>query len=170
MSLNNPSSGNEEKIRRRVRAYIIFFIGATVISGVTTFPLETELGFFVKHINFVPAFLRDWFVLAYEGFSETNARYPFISYGIDWLAWAHLIIALLFIGPLRDPVRNKWVIQWGILCCFLVFPLALIAGHIREVPLYWRLIDCAFGAFGLIPLFLCLSDIRKLEAMQNQQL
>ena|SRR5687768_2856636 len=158
----------EGKIRRRVRAYILFFIIATVISGLTTFPLETELGFFVDNINYVPSFLRDWFVQAYEGFRETNATYPFISYGIDWLAWAHLVIALLFIGPLRDPVRNKWVIQWGILCCLLVFPLALFAGHIREVPLYWRLIDCAFGAFGLIPLFLCISDIGKLEALEKK--
>ncbi|HUR31212.1 MAG TPA: hypothetical protein VMZ69_07250 [Saprospiraceae bacterium] len=162
-------SDAELKIRRRVRAYILFFIIATVISGITTFPLETELAFFVDHLSGVPSFLRDWFVRAYEGFKETNARHPFISYGIDWLAWAHLVIAVLFIGPLKDPVRNIWVIQWGIICCLLVFPLALIAGHIREVPLYWRLIDCAFGAFGLIPLFLCLHDIRKLETLENQR-
>lgn len=170
MNQTSNSTDTEKKIRARVKAYILFFIIATVLSGLTTFPLETELGFFVDHIKYVPSFLRDWFIQAYEGFRDTNARYPFISYGIDWLAWAHLVIAMLFIGPLKDPVRNKWVIQWGIICCLLVFPLALIAGHIREVPLYWRLIDCAFGAFGLIPLFLCLSDIRKLEALEKQRI
>jgi len=47
-------------------------------------------------------------------FSDTNQRYPFLSYGTDWLAFAHLIIAILFIGPLIDPVKNSWIISWAL--------------------------------------------------------
>jgi len=77
-----------------------------------------------------------WIEKVYAGVSDTNQRYPFLSYGTDWLAFAHLIIAILFIGPLIDPVKNSWIISWGIICCLLVFPLALIAGPIREIPFF----------------------------------
>ena len=35
-------------------------------------------------------------------------------------------------------------------------PLALIAGGVRGIPLHWRLLDCSFGVFGLVPLWLAL--------------
>ncbi|MGC2162938.1 MAG: hypothetical protein WA634_13565 [Silvibacterium sp.] len=86
-----------------------------------------------------------------------------MSYGTDWLAFAHLAIAIAFIGPYIDPVRNKWVITFGLIACGGVIPLALIAGHIRGIPLAWRLIDCSFGVFGSIPLLLCRRLIINLE-------
>jgi hypothetical protein len=42
-----------------------------------------------------------------------------------------------------------------------VIPLALIAGAIRQIPFYWRVIDCSFGVFGIIPLLL----VRKYTAI-----
>ena len=90
-----------------------------------------------------------------EGLSATNARYLFLAYGTDWLAFAHLAIAVAFIGPWIDPVRNKWVITFGLVACAGVIPLALIAGYVRGIPIGWRLIDCSFGVFGAIPLLLC---------------
>ena len=33
----------------------------------------------------------------------------------EWLAFAHLILALLLVGPLREPMRNRWVIGFGIM-------------------------------------------------------
>jgi hypothetical protein len=41
----------------------------------------------------------------------------------------------LFIGPYLDPVRNKWVVTFGLIACAGVIPLALIADHIRGIPL-----------------------------------
>jgi|GEM_PF-4312585 len=57
-----------------------------------------------------------------------------------------------WIGVLRNPVRNKWVIEFGIIACVMVFPLALMAGAVRGIPIWWRLIDCTFGVAGLVPL------------------
>ena len=94
---------------------------------------------------------------------DTNARYPFLAYGTDWLAFAHLVIAIAFIGPFLDPVRNKWVITFGLIACAAVIPLALIAGAIRGIPFPWRLIDCSFGVFGSIPLMICRRSIEMLE-------
>jgi len=99
-----------------------------------------------------------------EGLTVTYSNYPFIAYGTDWLAFGHLIIALFFIGPLIDPVRNIWVIYTGLIACVAVIPLALICGPIREIPFYWRLIDCSFGIIGFVPLWLSLSLTRKLES------
>jgi hypothetical protein len=58
-------------------------------------------------------------------------------YGTDWLAFAHLVIAVAFWGPLRDPVRNIWVIEWGMIACVGIVPLALFAGPVRDIPLWW---------------------------------
>jgi hypothetical protein len=57
-----------------------------------------------------------------------------------------------FIGPLRDPIKNMWGIEFGMIACILLIPLALICGPIRGLPFFWTLIDCAFGVFGIIPL------------------
>jgi hypothetical protein len=32
--------------------------------------------------------------------------HPWLAYGTDWLAFAHIVIAVFFIGPFVDPVQN----------------------------------------------------------------
>ena len=155
---------------RAIRFWLLIVIAGLVVSGVTAFPLETELHWLLlvlrstllrplaEHIHLLP-----WIDRVYGGLSITNKHFPFLAYGTDWLAFAHLIIAVAFIGPYRDPVRNEWVITFGLIACAGVIPLALIAGHIREIPIAWRLLDCGFGIFGAIPLLLCKQQIRALE-------
>ena len=63
-----------------------------------------------------------------------------------------MVIAVAFIGPLRDPVKNVWVIDFGMIACAAVIPLALICGPIRGIPFWWQLIDCSFGVVGIVPL------------------
>src|SRR5437667_203206 len=99
--------------------------------------------------------------------TEIHAKYPFMAYGTDWLAFAHLIIAVAFIGPLRDPVRNIWVVTFGLIACLGVVPLALVAGAIRDIPVYWRLLDCSFGVFGALPLWFARRNIVLLQAIQG---
>jgi hypothetical protein len=80
--------------------------------------------------------LVQWVQRVHAALYDTDRRYPFLAYGTDWLAFAHLAIAVAFIGPLRDPVRNKWVLVFGTIACIGVVPLALIAGAVRGIPLY----------------------------------
>ena len=42
--------------------------------------------------------------------------------------------------------------EFGMIACLLVIPLALICGPLRGIPFYWQLLDCSFGVIGLIPL------------------
>ena len=153
----------EKKLLFKIRALIAFFIVCLVLSGVTAFPIETQLGFAVDHLNVFPEFIGDWIQKVYLAIKTTNANFPFIGYGTDWLAFAHLVIAVAFIGPYINPVKNIWVIQFGMIACVMVFPLALIAGPIREIPFYWQLIDCLFGVVGFIPLYYCYKKIKQLE-------
>jgi hypothetical protein len=46
-----------------------------------------------------------------------------------------------------------------------VVPLALIAGAVRGIPFYWRLIACAFGVGGAALLWPCRSAIGELERL-----
>ncbi len=74
-----------------------------------------------------------------------------------------IVIGVVFIGPLINPVKNIWVIHFGLIACAMVIPFALICGYIREIPFLWRLVDCSFGVFGSIPLLLVLKYITKLK-------
>jgi hypothetical protein len=147
---------------RQVRQWIIFFMIALFLSGLTAIPLESELDFLSRCF---PANrpVGHWIDRVYRGIAETNQKYPFVAYGSDWLAFAHFVLAILFIGPLKNPIRNKWVIEFGMIACLLIIPFAFIAGEFRGIPVWWRLIDCSFGVVGLIPLSICLSKITWFE-------
>jgi hypothetical protein len=155
---------------RRIRIWLALFIAGLVLSGLTAFPLvhETALLDHLFHVAPVPPpapepALNTWLRRVHTALAETDRQYPFLAYGTDWLAFAHLVIAIAFLGPLRDPVRNRWVLVFGVLACAGVVPLAFIAGPIRGIPLFWRCIDSCFGVFGAIPLLICLRLVRKLE-------
>jgi len=109
--------------------------------------------------------LGKWLNDVYQGITETNAKFPYMAYGTDWLAFAHLVIAVVFIGPWRNPVKNIWVIEFGLIACVGIFPLAIIAGGIREIPFFHQLIDCSFGVFGGVLLWMVYRWIKKLEIM-----
>jgi len=138
-----------------------------VLSGITAFPIESELSFLLKYSSSFPVSLHQWLSKIYLEVKKTNTDFPHLSYGTDWLAFAHIVIATAFIGPLIDPVKNIWVIQFGMIACIMVFPLALIAGPMRQIPFFWQLIDCSFGVLGVIPLYMTYKNIRKLE-IQNK--
>jgi hypothetical protein len=148
---------------KRAKTCMLIIITGLFLSGLTAFPIQTELEVFIKH-NTNTGTVSNWFYTIYHAVKTTNQNYPWLSYGTDWLAFAHVMLAVLFIGPLINPVKNKWIIQFGIIACIAIFPLAFIAGSIRDIPFFWRLIDCSFGVFGSIPLFIALKNIKHMEA------
>ena len=151
---------------RSIRVWISIFIAGLVLSGVTAFPLVHETAWLAAFLHahpILPQGIIQWIDRVHSALLDENLRYPFLAYGTDWLAFAHLVLAVLFLGPLRDPVRNKWVLQFGIIACAGVVPLALIAGPIRHIPFKWRLIDCSFGVFGVVPLLIVLRKTARLE-------
>lgn len=149
------------------RTWIVIFIAGLVLSGITAFPLAWELSLASQtlHATVAPDLapgLVEWVDRVHLALDDT-ARHPFLSYGTDWLAFAHLVIAVAFVGPLIDPVRNIWVLRFGMIACAGIVPLALIAGAVRGIPLGWQLIDISFGVLGIIPLLFAHRFALRLE-------
>ena len=154
---------------RRARFAIGLFIFGLIASGVTAFPLASELKLLAQLVSpggawhaFAPAVLQNWILQVRDGLVVTYARYPWVGYGTDWLAFGHVIIALFFVPPWRNPAAHASVLRTGLVACALVIPLAMIAGPIRGIPFYWRLIDCSFGVFGAVPLWYALHCVRRI--------
>lgn len=158
-----------KQLKKRIMLLLIFFIVTLILSGITAFPIETELDFIAHHMSWMPYTLQLWITKIYQCVEQTNALYPYLAYGTDWLAFAHIVIAVAFIGPLKDPVRNIWIIQFGMIACIMILPLAFIAGPYRQIPFYWQLIDCSFGIIGLIPLYITYRLIKQLEKITTSK-
>jgi hypothetical protein len=172
---------------RRLRFVLGFFMLGLVLSGITAFPLQHELDLLASARGLaggtpasVHGSLDAWILTVRDGLRDTYARYPWVAYGTDWLAFAHIVIAVFFIGPFLDPVRNTWVLRAGIIACVLVVPLALVCGAVRQLPFGWRLIDCSFGVIGVIPLWYCLrmarvigrtvaADVSRLRSFRGEE-
>ena len=151
----------------QIKRWVAFFMISLALSGITAIPVETELTFISDHFSAENS-TGAWLQKVLTGVQETNKQYPFIGYGYDWLAFAHIVLAVLFIGPLKDPVRNKWVIEFGMIACVLIIPFAMIVGHFRGIPFWWRIIDCGFGIIGLIPLMICYKKINQIERIVSK--
>jgi hypothetical protein len=158
----------EQVLRRRIKLLTWLFIVGLVVSGVTAIPLQSELNLLVNFFgsNGESSEMARWLLRVRDALSQTQAQHPFLFYGTDWLAFGHFMIALVFIGALRDPVRNRWLFDFGLIACVLVIPFALMFGGLRGIPFWWRLIDCSFGVFGFIPLWLCRKWTIELERGQ----
>ena len=159
---------NTTTLQRRIRFLLVFFMCALAVSGLTAIPLQWELGLLMPMITraaqwgiHFPAFSQ-WIERINDGVQNGYGQYPFLAYGTDWLAFGHVAIALAFLGPLRDPVKNIWIIEFGMIACLLVIPWTLIFGVIREIPFFWQLIDMSFGILGIIPLWVARQSVLKL--------
>lgn len=154
---------NPETEFRQIRILILLFIILLVLSGVTAFFVETGLRYIIATLN-IGGSVGQWLDYIHNTMAQLNESYPFVSYGYDWLAFGHLIIALFFIGAYKEPLKNNWVILYGMIACVAIFPTAFIAGFFRKIPIIWQLIDCSFGLFGLFLLFIINKKTKRLES------
>ena len=155
----------ESILRQRIKLLTWLFIVGLVLSGATAIPLLGELNLLVNFCGTGSegSELARWLLQVRDALTHTQAQYPFLFYGTDWLAFGHFVIAIAFIGALRDPVRNRWLFDFGLIACVLMIPYALAFGGWRGIPLWWRLVDCSFGGFGFPPLWFCRKWAIELE-------
>ncbi len=102
------------KLRRTIRLGLGVFIVGLILSGGTAFPLLTELQLLCTWLGLPTdaaatnhTGLSHWLLLVREGLATTYARYPFIAYGTDWLAFGHLVIALFSLRRIASPERTS---------------------------------------------------------------
>lgn len=160
---------NQPALQKRIHLLIILFICALAASGLTAIPLGWELKLLMPFIEkgsqlgiTFPS-LSEWMKRIHDGVQNGYGQYPFLAYGTDWLAFGHVAIAIAFVGVLRDPIRNIWVVNFGMIACLLVIPWTLFFGAIRGIPFFWQLIDISFGVLGIFPLWLVRRDILELS-------
>src|SRR5881397_2618851 len=121
-------------LMRRIRRTLALFITLLVLSGLTAFPLLHEVRLLARLFDGQTSPLALWIRFVLDGLEVTYAKFPFFGYGTDWLAYAHIVVATFFLYAYRDPVRNRDMIDAGIIACLLLIPTALVCGEIREIP------------------------------------
>lgn len=160
---------NKTVLQRRIRFLLLFFIFALIAAGLTAIPLRWELRLLNQWFgtdSFLSPILPSmagWISRVNDSVQNGYGQYPLLAYGTDWLAFAHIVIAMAFIGPLRDPVKNIWIVEFGMIACLLLILWALIFGVVRQIPWFWTSIDISFGVFGILPLWWVRQDITRIS-------
>ncbi len=152
-------------IEKKIKLMLGIFIGGLIFSGLSAIPLLTELSFLEQMGLMADHSLGRWLQQCFDAIRIIHNEFPFVAYGTDWLAFGHFMIAVVFIGPLIDPVRNRWVIHFGMIACISVIPMSMIAGYFRSIPFFWQMIDCSFGIIGLALLTYINAKINQLEKL-----
>lgn len=168
-----PGPAEYVALEKRVRRLLVLYAFILIFIGLSTIPLQWEVALLedvageASVVEAIYPALAAWISEVAEAVRVGYSTYPLLQYGTDWLAFAHMFIGIAFLGAARDPVRNVWVVEWGLIACVLVIPTALIFGAIRDIPLFWRLIDCSFGLFGGLPLWYARRLIHQLARPQR---
>lgn len=150
---------------KKIRSLLIVFMSLLILSGITAFPLRTEMDLLMAHKNMFPNTLAVWIETIYNAIKQTP---DVVLYGTDWLAFAHIIIALFFIPVYINPVRYKANLVVAMIACGAVFILAFVCGPIRGIPFFHQLIDCAFGFIGFFPLWVVYKKVNQLEILNQK--
>jgi len=142
---------------------LVIVAGGLFVSAVTIWPMEAELELALRVLGATPglADLQSFLTTTLEGLRVTRDHYPMLLYTGDWLAFAHIVLGVLFLLATKDPVRNVLVVRFGLLCCAGVPLLAGVFIPLRGIPGVWFLVDAAFAPACAVPLLICLRDIRS---------
>ncbi len=155
----------------RAKWMLAVVVFGLLVAGITVWPAVPELKLAVRIVwgpGEATGTLHGFVLKAIEGIESVDANYPFMLYAHDWLAFAHIVLAILFAGAIRDPIRNIWIVQCGLIMCALIPVLAGICVPIRGLPWIWFWIDFAFAPAAALPLWIALRDIRRAEAKLGQ--
>ncbi|MCE3294844.1 MAG: hypothetical protein K0R65_558 [Crocinitomicaceae bacterium] len=148
------------KQKTNTQITLIAFMTILILSGVTAFPIDSEMNWLYMNRSFFPDNISDWIFSIWRDIQNTPDT---LFYGTDWLAFAHIIISLFFIPVYRNPVKHQVNLHIGMIACLAVFPLAFICGPIRGIPFAHQLIDCSFGVIGFAVLFFINNQINRLK-------
>jgi hypothetical protein len=165
------SEAGERAVLRRVRVMLGIVAAGLFVSGMTCYFLPWELRTVIDAVWGRGEGARTWmpqmhaFILKMEQAVLLVRRdYPELFLGTDYLGFAHVLLAILFFGAMRDPARNIWVIQFGLIASVLVIPAAFFFGSLRGAPFLHYLVDSSFGTGAVIFLYAAYRGARSLES------
>src|SRR4051794_22366545 len=100
---------NEKESRAILRFRIVLglFIAGLVASGMSAVPLPREIKILATSMGVNEgadptrySAVQQWLLVVKVGLGDMYARYPWVAYGTDWLAFGHFAIAIFFVGAL----------------------------------------------------------------------
>ncbi len=78
--------------QRRIRFWVALFVIGPILSGITAFPLTWEVRLLARFMHWPPlestfanSGLTAWIERVRDALVNTDAAYPFLAYGTDWL-------------------------------------------------------------------------------------
>ena len=148
---------------------IILFQVGLLISGITAFfiPEGMPTVLWMTEHSF-PALL-PWLKTVSHSVDYISSDATHLLYGYDWLGFAHVLFAILFVGALREPERNRFLLDFGLVACALIIPTAFIAGHFRGIPPLWSFLDSLFGVIGGALLLIAKYTLNKQHSIKTKQ-
>ena len=155
---------HQTKLRRKIKIAVVITIIGLLLNGISAIPLRTELNILLSNPWAFPKFINNWWMHLDKGVNETTNQYSFMRYGFDWLGFSHLLIAIAFIGPLKDPIKNEWVIKWGMIASGLGVLMALGWERLRSIPFWWSVVDASIVIIAFVILWFCNKWIQALKA------
>lgn len=149
---------------RRPRMMLAVVALGLFLSGVTIWPWDPELRLAIFILEGIggPLPLVELLESILADMRHLRETQSFVLYVADWLAYAHLVLTVLFLMAMKDPVRNILVVQFGLVCCLTVPILAMTCIPLRGLPLFWIVVDSSF-ALAALPLWIALRDLQRLE-------
>ena len=176
-SIPQVSPPQSASLLTRIRLLLALLIVGLLLIGIASFPLVREsramLDLLARSAHFgAGSPLFEWILRVHLALAAAAISAPFLAYRTDALALAYLLFAILFFGPYRDPVRNQWVINFGLIACAGILLLAFIAGPLRGIPMFWRFVNAAFALACALPLLLCrhyLNLLKHLDSTAERQ-
>lgn len=152
----------------RIRLCLALVIAGLVVSGASAFCPIRETKWLLEQLASTIHFgagtpLSEWLLGVHRALIAALTTAPFLAYETDREGLSRILLGLLFLGPYRDPDRNRWVIDFGLLSCAAMVGLAFIAGPIRSIPVPWRWVDAGLAVLCAIPLLLCRHYLHLLE-------
>lgn len=75
----------KEILEKMIKRLTLLFIILLVLSGVTAFPLQTELNFLTDYFNLKASsgLIALWITQVSTALNDLNQNYPFLAYGTD---------------------------------------------------------------------------------------
>lgn len=166
----DSKAGSSEKDIFIVRVLLGIVAFGLLVSGLTCYFLEWEVRFVTQVVwggspDTIPFMAEEYKLLVKvgEGLKVLMRDYPEFMLGTDWLGFAHVILAILFAGAMPDPVRNIWIVRFGIVSAVLVVPSAWLFGYMRGLPAIHYFVDASFGIGAVIPLILAHRILKKYD-------
>jgi len=173
---NAETTAQRERRLGIAQAMLTIVAGGLLLSGLSIYIPALQGGQIVNAIlqrlfDSTPSIAPVYQALAIQtfDFQMVSGKHLQLMLDNDWLGFAHFMLAVLFLGAIRDPCRNLWVTQFGLISAVSLVPAAFFFGALRGAPFLHLCIDAGFGAAAFVPLYVGYRQLRMLRVSKEGQ-